>query len=68
MGDLQGPKIRIGKFKESSVMLENGKKFIIDSSHDIEAGDKDIVGTDYVELVKDITSKILYFLMMEELS
>ena len=57
MGDLQGPKIRIGKFKESSVMLENGKKFIIDSSHDIEAGDKDIVGTDYVELVKDITSK-----------
>ena len=30
LGDLQGPKIRIGTFKNNSVVLRNGQKFILD--------------------------------------
>jgi len=30
LGDLQGPKIRIGSFKHSSVFLKNNQKFILD--------------------------------------
>ncbi|NDF45435.1 MAG: pyruvate kinase, partial [Betaproteobacteria bacterium] len=30
MADLQGPKIRVGKFAEGKVMLENGAKFVLD--------------------------------------
>ena len=30
LGDLQGPKIRIGNFKSSSIILKNNKKFCLD--------------------------------------
>src|SRR6478736_2079547 len=30
--DLQGPKLRVGKFGEGAVMLEQGQKFTLDSS------------------------------------
>src|SRR5690349_21786654 len=29
--DLQGPKIRVGKFKEGKVTLEKGKRFVLDA-------------------------------------
>src|SRR5580765_6089727 len=29
--DLQGPKIRIGKFSEGSIMLQSGKSFVLDA-------------------------------------
>ena len=29
--DLQGPKIRVGKFKEGKVNLEKGQKFVLDA-------------------------------------
>ncbi|MDB5932580.1 MAG: pyruvate kinase, partial [Polaromonas sp.] len=32
MADLQGPKIRVGKFAEGKVMLVPGEKFILDAS------------------------------------
>jgi len=32
MADLQGPKIRVGKFAEGKVQLEPGEKFILDAS------------------------------------
>ena len=32
MADLQGPKIRVGKFADGKVMLENGAKFVLDAS------------------------------------
>ena len=30
--DLQGPKLRVGKFEENSVFLKQGKKFVFDSN------------------------------------
>src|ERR1700741_1961579 len=32
MCDLQGPKIRVGKFKEGKVVLEKGQKFVLDAN------------------------------------
>jgi len=48
MGDLQGPKIRIGKFKEGKVMLNPGDAFVLDA--DCEVGENGRVGLDYKEL------------------
>lgn len=53
MADLQGPKIRVGKFKEGKVMLVPGAKFILDASR-AEPGDLDGVGLDYKELPRDV--------------
>jgi pyruvate kinase len=53
MADLQGPKIRVGKFAEGSVMLVNGAAFVLDAS--LEApGDIGVVGLDYKELPRDV--------------
>lgn len=51
--DLQGPKIRIGKFKDGKISLNPGDKFILDA--DCKLGDQERVGLDYKELVKDVT-------------
>ncbi|MBC7701426.1 pyruvate kinase [Aquabacterium sp.] len=53
MADLQGPKIRVGKFAEGSVMLENGQPFVLDASR-VEPGDIHGVGLDYKELPRDV--------------
>ena len=53
MADLQGPKIRVGKFAEGKVMLENGAPFILDASR-TEPGDLQGVGLDYKELPRDV--------------
>ena len=53
MADLQGPKIRVGKFAEGKVMLEPGEKFVLDASR-TEAGDLSGVGLDYKELPRDV--------------
>jgi pyruvate kinase len=53
MADLQGPKIRVGKFAEGKVMLENGAKFVLDASR-TELGDLNGVGLDYKELPRDV--------------
>jgi pyruvate kinase len=53
MADLQGPKIRVGKFVDGKVMLENGKPFILDAQR-TEPGDAGIVGLDYKELPRDV--------------
>ena len=52
MADLQGPKIRIGKFENSKIFLENGSKFILDA--DCQMGDQGRVGLDYKELPRDL--------------
>ena len=52
LADLQGPKIRVGKFKEGRVTLENGAPFTLDA--DVEIGDEKTVGTDYKELPQDV--------------
>jgi len=53
MADLQGPKIRVGKFAEGKVRLEKGAKFVLDASR-TEPGDIDIVGLDYKDLPRDV--------------
>jgi pyruvate kinase len=52
MADLQGPKIRVGKFAQGRVMLEAGAPFVLDASR-TEPGDQDGVGLDYKELPRD---------------
>ncbi len=52
MCDLQGPKIRVGKFKEGKVSLEKGQAFILDAG--IELGDGQRSGLDYKELPRDL--------------
>ena len=53
MADLQGPKIRVGKFAEGKVFLEPGQKFILDAARK-ELGDIDAVGLDYKELPREV--------------
>ena len=53
MADLQGPKIRVGKFVDGKVLLENGAKFVLDASR-TEPGDLQGVGLDYKELPRDV--------------
>ncbi len=52
MADLQGPKIRVGKFAQGKVLLEPGAAFVLDASR-TELGDQDGVGLDYKELPRD---------------
>ena len=53
MADLQGPKIRVGRFAEGRVMLEPGASFVLDAAR-TEPGDVDAVGLDYKELPRDV--------------
>jgi pyruvate kinase len=52
MCDLQGPKIRVGKFKNGKVNLEKGQRFILDAG--CEMGDSERSGLDYKELPRDV--------------
>ena len=52
MADLQGPKIRVGKFANGKVMLKPGERFILDA--DCELGNEERVGLDYKELPRDV--------------
>ncbi len=52
MADMQGPKIRIGKFENSKIHIENGDKFILDA--DCSLGNQERVGLDYKALPRDV--------------
>jgi len=53
--DLQGPKIRIGKFKNGPIRLAEGDKFIIDIDCPLDAGSQERVGTTYKPLIDDVS-------------
>jgi len=53
MADLQGPKIRVGKFAQGKVFLEHGQKFTLDAAR-TELGDTDAVGLDYKALPEEV--------------
>ena len=53
MADLQGPKIRVGKFADGKVQLLRGARFVLDASR-TEPGDVEGVGLDYKELPRDV--------------
>ncbi|HEX8873022.1 MAG TPA: pyruvate kinase [Nitrosospira sp.] len=52
LADLQGPKIRIGKFETGKIVLKTGDKFILDA--DCGLGNQERVGLDYKELPSDV--------------
>jgi pyruvate kinase len=61
MADLQGPKIRVGKFVEGKVWLEPGAKFVLDAAR-TEPGDVGAVGLDYKDLPRDVKAGDLLLL------
>ncbi len=52
--DLQGPKIRIGKFKTGRVLLVEGARFVVDAAHPLDQGTAECVGTTYKQLPQDV--------------
>ena len=56
MADMQGPKIRVGKFEDGKVMLETGAKFILDAKwgDNGELGNIERAGLDYKALPRDV--------------
>ncbi|NTV11295.1 MAG: pyruvate kinase, partial [Zoogloea sp.] len=54
LADLQGPKIRIGKFAEGKVTLTRGEPFVLDAC--CEIGDCKRAGLDYKDLPRDVKS------------
>ena len=54
LADLQGPKIRIEKFKKGKVVLEEGEAFILDTRCGENDGDVNRVGLAYKQLPQDV--------------
>ncbi|HQU78810.1 MAG TPA: pyruvate kinase [Azonexus sp.] len=52
LGDLQGPKIRVGKFEEGKILLVAGARFVLDAQ--CQLGNQERVGLDYKDLPKDV--------------
>ncbi len=52
MADLQGPKVRVGKFEQGKVTLRAGAPFVLDASD--TNGNESRVGLDYKDLPKDV--------------
>jgi pyruvate kinase len=53
MADLQGPKIRVGKFEGGKTLLVPGQMFILDAAS-TALGTNERVGLDYKELPRDV--------------
>ena len=53
MADLQGPKIRVGKFDGGSTVLQPGQAFILDAAS-TALGTNERVGLDYKDLPRDV--------------
>jgi len=53
MCDLQGPKIRIGKFEKGQITLNKGEVFVLDA--EVPLGNQERVGLDYKELPRDVS-------------
>jgi pyruvate kinase len=54
LGDLQGPKIRIERFRDGAVMLADGQAFALDAALAADAGTSAAVGITYKELPADV--------------
>ena len=68
LGDLQGPKIRIEKFKGRKVTLKEGQRFTLDAGLPDDDGDANQVGLTYKELPKDVKTGDLLVLGDGEIS
>lgn len=58
--DLQGPKIRIGKFEQGSIALKVGDLFVLDA--DCAMGDQYHVGLDYKTLPQEVAAGMMLLL------
>ena len=54
LADLQGPKIRVGKFENDKIVLNNGDTFILDAGW-TALGNQQRAGLDYKELPNDVS-------------
>jgi pyruvate kinase len=54
LGDLQGPKIRIERFVDGKIVLNEGEPFALDVSLDARAGTQSAVGVAYKNLPNDV--------------
>ncbi|HOX88183.1 MAG TPA: pyruvate kinase [Burkholderiaceae bacterium] len=52
MADLQGPKIRVGKFEGGKAVLAPGSRFVLDAA--CELGNAERAGLDYKDLPRDV--------------
>lgn len=52
--DLQGPKIRIGRFQNKKIHLVEGQNFTLDTAMDDNAGDEHAVALAYENLPRDV--------------
>ncbi|WP_395342684.1 pyruvate kinase [Ningiella sp. W23] len=55
LGDLQGPKIRVSRFKNDSVILSHDQDFVLDAELGKLDGDETAVGIDYKALPDDVS-------------
>ncbi len=60
MADLQGPKIRVGKFEHGKVELAVGASFVLDIN--CKLGNQERVGLDYPELIDDVEAGVVLLL------
>lgn len=56
LADLQGPKIRVAKFREGKIFLKENTQFILDATLETDDGDESQVGIDYKALPQDVKS------------
>lgn len=54
LADLQGPKIRIDRFKDGKIILAEGDRFILDAACARDDGNQERVGVAYKELPNDL--------------
>lgn len=55
LGDLQGPKIRTERFKDGSIMLNEGDAFCLDAAMGREDGNQNAVGVTYKTLPQEVS-------------
>ncbi|MFC1684930.1 pyruvate kinase [Pseudomonadota bacterium] len=53
--DLQGPKIRIGHFKNGPIQLHEGDAFSLDAECPVDEGDQQRVGLTFTQLAEDVS-------------
>jgi pyruvate kinase len=57
LADMQGPKIRVGRFKDKKIMLTDGQDFLLDTELTGDSGSTETVGLDYKALPQDVFPK-----------
>ena len=58
LADLQGPKIRIERFRDGAIKLANGDDFCLDAECGVNDGDSNQVGITYKTLPEDVKQEI----------